>query len=138
MSFVSVLKKALVSACYAFSAIIVAYSLIVIAFFDGLGMEPFSVLFFFPLAFAFSLANGIVRHSVAKGGKKLIIHFLIITSALILFVFLPRGGMLSSGTSLIIFAAYLIIYAVCAGIYVAKVSKRKKQQEKNTEYKKVF
>ena len=133
-----ILKKSVVWACYAFSAIIVIYSLLVILFGDGLGMEPVSVLLFYPLSFTLAFANGIVKLTALKGGTKLLLHFILVTLGLALFIFIPHGGILSSGTAFLVFTMYVVLYAVGAVIYISIAGKNKKKKEKSTEYKKVF
>ena len=133
-----IFKKSVVWACYAFSAIIVIYSLLVILFGDGLGMEPVSVLLFYPLSFTLAFANGILKLTALKGGTKLLLHFILVTLGLALFIFIPHGGILSSGTAFLVFTMYVVLYAVGAVIYISIAGKNKKKKEKSTEYKKVF
>lgn len=138
MWFGSIFKKAILMACYAFSVIILLYSLIVITFMEGMGLEPWSVFLFFPLSFGFSLANGIVRCVSLKNGLKITSHFIIVTLSLVLFVYIPRCKTLSAGTAMIIFALYLLAYAVFATVYLLRCSKKRKAIDRNTEYKKVY
>lgn len=138
MAFNSILKKALVSACYAFSVIILAYALIGICFVDGMGLEPRSVFLLYPLSFGFALANSILKCTTLKSGLKLISHFAIITLSLILFVYVPRSRLISAGTGMIIFALYVLIYVIFAAIYSFVISKKQKIKDKNEDYKKVY
>ena len=138
MTFNTLLVRALRSACHFFSAIILLYSLLVICIYGGLGMNPVSVFLMVPLAFVISFANNVVRHTNLRSGTKLTVHFVLVTLALVLFVYLPHGSGVSSGSAMIVFALYVVLYAICTGFYVTITANKKRKIEKKSEYKNVF
>lgn len=101
-------------------------------------MNPVSVFLLFPLALVIAFANNVVRHTTLRGGMKLTVHFTLVTLALILFIYLPHGSGVSSGSAMIVFALYVVLYAICAGIYMAIMANKKRKTEKSSEYKNVF
>ena len=138
MSFFAILKKAVKLSCVSFTWVIIAYSLLVLAFFDGLGMNPTSVFLFFPCVYVISVANLIVKHTNFSGAGKLFAHFALFTLSLILFVFLPYGSVFSAKSLLLLFVIYLILYIIGAVIYISvNGAKRRKIQSKN-EYQSVY
>jgi len=136
--FSSLIKRATINSCFIFSSIVVAYALLVTAFFNGVGMNPTSVILLYPFSFATALAFGLAKHTKLKTGAKLGLHFLIFTLAVILFVYLPHGGMVSSKSALLLFVIYCIIYAIVACTVLSINGKKKRVIEKNTEYKNVY
>lgn len=138
MTLSTLFKRALLSACYVFSAIILLYSLLVICIYGGLGMNPVSVFLMFPLALVISFANNVVKHTNLSGVIKLFVHFTLVTLALVLFIYLPHGSGVSSGSAMIVFSLYVVLYAVCVGFYMAATAKKKRKDEKKSEYKNVF
>lgn len=101
-------------------------------------MNPVSVFLMFPLAFVISFANNVVRHTNLRSGTKLTVHFVLVTLALVLFVYLPHGSGVSSGSAMIVFALYVVLYAICTGFYVTITANKKRKIEKKSEYKNVF
>ena len=134
MNFTALLKKS----CYIFGIIIILYSLLVICFGGGMGMNPVSVALIYPFSFVISFANGVVKHTNLNTGFKLVSHFSLVTLSLILFVYLPSNSNFSGGTKMVAFVLYVILYMVIASIYLAFASRKKKKANKNSEYKNVF
>lgn len=138
MTIKSILVKAARSSCVVFSVIITVYSLLVLAFFDGVGMNPVSVFLFYPFSFFVTLAACIVKYTHFNGATKLLIHFLIFTLSVVLFIFLPYGSVFSPQNTFILFVIYCVIYAIIGGIFAAFKASQKRRNEKNTEYKNVY
>ena len=131
-------KKSLVSACYVFCVLVILSSLLLICFYDGMGVNPVSVSLVYPFLFAVSFANNIVKHTNLKSGIKLVSHFSLVTLSLILFIYLPHSPNLLGGTKLIVFVLYVILYIIGASLYLALTSRKKRKTDKKSEYKKVF
>ena len=132
---ISVLIK---KACVVFSILIVLYSLSVIAFSNGSGMNPISVFSLFPFSFSIVLADSVLKYTKWKTGLKIICHFFIFTIALTFFVFLPHGKAFSPKSIMVLFAVYCFLYI--AGVLAISLTKSAniRKKEKNAEYKNVY
>lgn len=138
MSISQLIKKAFISCSILFTVIIVVYSLLVIAIYGGLGMNPVSVFLLLPFSYVITLANYIVKYTNLGKGVKVFIHFLMFTTATGLFVYLPHGGAFSPKNSLILFVLYCVLYAICLTVYFAVSSAKLRKSEKKSEYKNVY
>ena len=138
MSFLSILKKAVKLTCISFTGIILLYSLLVLGFFNGLGMNPTAVFLFFPCVYVISVANLIVKHTKMSGSGKLFIHFLLFTLSIILFIFIPFGGVFSVKSMLLLFVIYLILYIIGAVIYISVCGAKKKKVQSKDDYQSVY
>ena len=134
MKILSLIKKS----CVWFSAFTVLYSLIVIAFSKGGGMNPISVFLLFPFSLFVVLADFVVKCTEWKKGVKASAHFCLLTTALVLFIFLPHGKMFSAQSTLVLLAIYCFIYAVGAIITSLVKSANLRKKEKSAEYKNVY
>jgi hypothetical protein len=138
---ITIIKKSLISACYSFTALTVLYSLLMICIYDtseGINMSAITVFNFFPLSFFISIANSCLKSKKLSGVSKLFIHFVIVTLSIILFIFIPHGGGISSGSAMLLFTAYVFIYFVAVLIYNLLRKRKKALNDKKTEYKKVY
>lgn len=132
------IKKSAVSACFWFTVLTVLYSLLFLSI-NGKGyMSAFVVLLFYPLAFSICLATNIIRSDKFKIETKVILHFLLSSFAFFGCFMGPNLGAISSSTLLIIAFTYIIIYFVAMIIFLIVKSKKKRNAEKEKEYKKVF
>lgn len=138
MTVSQILKKTAVYSCVVYAAIIVLYSLLVLAFFDGIGMNPVSVFWLYPFAFVASFATCIVKYTNLKNSTKAFLHFVLFTLAVVLFVFLPYGKIFSPKVALVLFVAYCIVYALISGVVSVVKSKKKRNSDKKEEYKNVY
>ncbi len=139
--FFSILKKSLITACYAFSALVVLYALLMLCLYDsssGVYMSAKTVFFFFPLSYFVSVANFVVKDTKLRGGLKLFVHFVTVTLSLVLFIYLPHGGGVSPVNAMIVFAAYTVVYALGAAVLYFVKAKNKSSKEKTSEYKNVY
>lgn len=138
MSFGLILKKSASWSCVVYSFIVAFYSFLVLVLFDGIGMNPISVFLLYPFSFTVSLASCISRYSAMKAVAKAVTHFVLFTLALVLFVFLPYGGVFSSQNALILFVAYCVFYLVVAAVSSSIKTARRRKNEKKSEYKNVY
>ena len=138
MRILELMKKAFVSSCIFFTIIIVIYSLIVIAFFNGMGMNPTSVFLLFPFSYVITLANYIFKYTNLSKGTKIVLHFLMYTASTVIFVYIPHGSAFSPKNSMILFVIYCIFYIIGLLIYSLVKSAKLRKSEKKTEYKSVY
>ena len=138
MTLSRILKKTAVSSCFVYAAIIVIYSLLVLAFFDGVGMNPVSVFWLYPFSFVASLATCIVKYTNLSKFAKNFWHFVLFTLAVVLFIFLPYGKIFSPKVALVLFLGYCIAYLLVSVIVSISKSTKKRKSESKEEYKNVY
>ena len=132
------MKKAFLSSCLLFSSVIVVFSLSVLLFSGGSGMNPQSVFLLFPFSYLITLANYILKYANLAKGSKIAIHFLIYTVSTIAFIYAPHGSAFSPQSVMILFALYVIVYIASVAIYFGIKSSKLRKTEKKTEYKNVY
>ena len=124
--------------CCLFSIITLIYSLILISFFNGLGMNPVSVFLFFPFSLFITIGNQVLKNETRGGVFKISIHFILYTAAVIFFVYLPHARGVSAKNSFILFVIYVVFYILAMLVYTMMKSSKTRKKEENDEYKNVY
>ena len=132
------MKKTFCSSCILFAFITVLFSLTVILFGEGMGMNPTSVFLLFPFSCFVTLANYIFKYGNFANCGKVVIHFLIYTTSIIVFIGIPHGKGFSPKSLLILFFVYLVIYIVSLAVYLGTKASKLRKSEKKSEYKNVY
>lgn len=130
----SILKKALRSTCYCYTAFVLVYMLLLLAFLGSdttLGPSHLTVFLLFPASFCFALGHCLFADGASHG---LLWHAILFFVGFFCLFYLPHAENLKASTHVIVAAAYLVVYALVMVIYTRAIKNRKRKQEKNTEY----
>lgn len=110
MSIKDILKKALYHGGLYFTFFLALYSLVsLMLHHDGAGIYATQALLFIPACFIFAFANVSCKDSKLSRGKKLSLHFLL-TSLALLFAFFEAIASSNHQRIIIIIALYVILY----------------------------
>lgn len=135
LMFLQILKKSFYRASIGYTVASIFYLVIMLdLYLTSANPYPLTLLRLFPFCFLIAFANALVTDIKKKGAWKLPVHFAILTLDIILFIWAPSKDTLSSGTTLILFVLYLVLYAVGA-LTVRHITKKK---QTNTEYQSVY
>ena len=101
-------------------------------------VEPSRFLMIFPFALTVSLADMVWGAKNAKTALKLIVHYVVVTVAFYVFLYLPVQSTQNPTSPIIIIALLSVIYFICASIILVIISKAKKKKEAETPYVPVY
>lgn len=132
------IKNILTSSCVLFSIIVIIYSLILMIFGGGLGLDPFSVFLLFPFSGTVIFANNILKYRNLNNLIKSFMHFLLVTCATIIFIYIPHSASVSPKSAMILFLCYSVLYFLWFFIYKKIIKRKSKKNEKDSEYRNVY
>jgi peptidoglycan biosynthesis protein MviN/MurJ (putative lipid II flippase) len=101
-------------------------------------VEPSRFLMIFPFAFTTALADMVWEAKNAKTAFKLIVHYVVLTVAFYVFLYLPVQSTQNPTSPIIIIALLSVIYFICASIVLVILSKIRKKKEAETPYVPVY
>ena len=116
----AIIKKLLTGACVyysVFSLILLTVSVLFKGGIENVGIGVLNVLLLFPFAFALSGAEFVRKNTKISGAARLLLHYLILSAAFLLFLWLPSNMTKNLGNGLmmllIVTVLYWLIFLIC-------------------------
>lgn len=139
MSFSSILKRALSTACYGFCALTLFYSVLMLGKHDiEANMSVITVLLFYPLCFTISFVNELLRKGSVNGFLCGLIRYATFLVSFGLFICLPHRESLTSTSLLLLFFIVTILYVLGSLLYAWLAPTKKKKEDRASEYVNVY
>ena len=135
----NLLKKAFRRACYAFCALTVLYSLIMLGISDiSANMSVFTVLLFFPFSLLFTLSNAWILNKKWNFFAKSFARYCVLLVDIALFICLPQKENLTGAVGLILFVLTTVLY-VAASLVISQIqSANQRKKDKKSNYQRVY
>jgi len=101
-------------------------------------VEPSRFLMIFPFAITVAIADMVWKAQNAKTALKLTVHYIAITAAFYVFLYLPVQSSQNPTSPLIIIALLSVVYFICATTALVIRAKIRKKKEEATPYVPVY
>lgn len=120
MKFSAVVKRLLTGACVyysVFSLVLLIINVIINGQVAGTALSVLNVLLLFPFSLSLSGAEFIRKSDKLSGGVRVLLHYLILAAAFLLFLWAPSGAQKTIQSALLLLflvsVVYWIIFAIC-------------------------